>query len=128
MKINTIVDHFFRQEYGKLVSIFCNKYGVHHISSIEDAIQDTLMKAMQLWPFKGIPKNPSAWIFRSANNRLIDYFRRASKIHSEAIVETWLSEVKQFEIPERNQIEDDQLRFSHAVILHSQKKPRLFLL
>ena len=52
---NTI-DHLFRQEYGKLISFLTAKLGSTHIDLIEDAVQDALYKAMQLWSFKDIPK------------------------------------------------------------------------
>ena len=39
-------------------------------------MQDTLLQAMQVWKLKGIPDNPSAWLFRVAKNKAIDIIRR----------------------------------------------------
>ena len=46
---HTTVDHLFRHEYGKLISFLTAKLGSSHIDIIEDAVQDALYKAMQLW-------------------------------------------------------------------------------
>ena len=45
---------------------------------LSDAIKG-LLKAMNTWSFKGIPKNPSAWLYRVAKNKAIDYLRREKK-------------------------------------------------
>ncbi|GMN07675.1 sigma-70 family RNA polymerase sigma factor [Croceitalea sp. MTPC5] len=76
---NTI-DHLFRNEYGKIVSILTNKYGISYLERIEDIVQDTFLKAMKVWAFKNIPDNPTAWLFRVANNGFIDHLRRSKKM------------------------------------------------
>ena len=70
------LDHWFRHEYGRVLSIFISKYGTTQIEIIEDAIHDALHKAMLVWGYKHIPDNPSAWIYRVTQNKLIDYFRK----------------------------------------------------
>ena len=69
MPINT--DTLFREEYSKLVAIYCHKYGTHHIDLIEDAIQDTFYKAAQQWP-EQTPEKPRAWIYAVSKNSLLD--------------------------------------------------------
>lgn len=76
-----IVDHFFRHEYGRVVSFLTKKFGSEAFDLVEDAVQDALIKAMQVWPFKGQPDNPSAWVMRVAQNRLIDQFRRSKNLN-----------------------------------------------
>ncbi|SNY95179.1 RNA polymerase sigma factor [Flagellimonas pacifica] len=78
--LNNTVDHLFRNEYGKIVAALTNKFGVSNLEKIEDATQDTFVKAMQVWAFKAIPDNPTAWLYRVANNALIDVLRRAKKM------------------------------------------------
>lgn len=39
-------------------------------------MQDALARAMQVWPFTGVPKNPSAWLLQTARNRGFDLLRR----------------------------------------------------
>ncbi|MDT0606077.1 RNA polymerase sigma factor [Croceitalea rosinachiae] len=79
--LSNTIDHLFRNEYGKIVSILTNKFGIAYLEKIEDAVQDTFLKAMQVWAFKSVPDNPTAWLFRVANNSLIDYLRRSKKIN-----------------------------------------------
>ncbi len=74
------MDHLFRHEYGKIVSTLSSKYSVQLIELIEDAVQDTLLKAMQLWSFNPVPENPSGWLYKVANNNLIDQLRKQKKL------------------------------------------------
>ena len=76
---NEVVTHLFRHEYGKIVAILTNKFGTTHIENIEDAVQEALLKAMQVWAFKTVPDNPTAWILRVASNTLIDILRKNKK-------------------------------------------------
>lgn len=78
-KITSVVDHLFRSEYGKIVSFLTKKYGAEHLELVEDAVQEALYSAMKIWPFRGIPQNPSGWIFRVATNKSIDRLRKLSK-------------------------------------------------
>lgn len=71
-----VVEHLFRHEAGKMVAILTRIFGLEHLSLAEDVVQDTLARALQTWPFHGIPENPSAWIMRAARNRALDVVRR----------------------------------------------------
>lgn len=74
-----IVDNLFRNEYGKMVSLLVNKYGTAHLTLAEDVVQEAMYKAMQIWPYGEVPANPAGWIYRVANNQMIDQLRRLSK-------------------------------------------------
>ncbi len=69
------VEHFFRHEYGKLVASLSRQVGVHNIELVEDAVQVTLLKALELWTHSGKPDNPSAWLFRVAKNEVLSSLR-----------------------------------------------------
>jgi len=73
------IEHLFRHEYGKIVAYLTRKFGVAQMKWIEDSIQHALLRAMQTWPFQGLPLNPSGWILRVARNYLIDQFRKRAK-------------------------------------------------
>ena len=75
-EIHRTVDHLFRQEAGKMVSVLTRIFGPENLETAEDVVQDTLIQAMQVWGIKGIPANPSAWLFRVARNKAIDMIRR----------------------------------------------------
>lgn len=72
-----MLDHLFRHQYGKMVSILSRIFGLQHLETIEDAVQDTFMNAMRSWQ-GNIPENPEAWLTKSAKNRVLDLFRKLS--------------------------------------------------
>lgn len=76
-------DHYysFRHESGKLVSVLTKIFGIHNLEMAEDVVQDTLVKALSQWKMKGLPADPSAWLFTVARNKVLDNIRR-EKRHS----------------------------------------------
>lgn len=70
-----LIDHLFRHQYGKMVSILTRIFGLSQLDMIEDAVQDTFVKAMLCWR-TGQPDNPEAWLTQAARNRVIDLFRK----------------------------------------------------
>jgi RNA polymerase sigma factor (sigma-70 family) len=71
-----VVEHLFRHEAGKMVAILTGIFGLNHLTLAEDVVQETLARALQTWPFYGVPENPSAWIMRVARNLALDAVRR----------------------------------------------------
>ena len=74
---NHQLDHLFRHQYGKMVSVLTRIFGLTHLEMIEDAVQDTFVRAMLAWR-KQIPDKPEAWLMTAAKNRAIDLFRQLS--------------------------------------------------
>ncbi|MDN5200893.1 sigma-70 family RNA polymerase sigma factor [Fulvivirgaceae bacterium BMA10] len=115
-----MVEHLFRHESGKVISHLTRKFGTQHIEIIEDAVQEALIKAMQLWPYHGAPQNPTAWILRVANNKLIDVLRRKKKMltSEDGIFEeehNKLEPTEEMEVDEMNAIlKDDMLKMIFA--------------
>ena len=72
-----MIDHLFRHQYGKMVSILTRIFGLQHLQTIEDAVQDTFINAIKAWQ-GNIPENPEAWLTMSAKNRVLDLFRKFS--------------------------------------------------
>jgi predicted RNA polymerase sigma factor len=70
-----MIEHFFRHEYGRLVATLTRRVGVQNIEAVEDAVQPTLMIALENWTITGVPANPPAWLFRVAHNHLIGELR-----------------------------------------------------
>ena len=79
MHYNTeLIPHLFRTEYRKLVSVLCKLFGIEHIEIAEDIASDTFLLASELWGLKGLPENPTAWLYTVAKNKTKDYLRRNS--------------------------------------------------
>lgn len=74
--VKQLTDHLFRNESKKMVSVLTKIFGTENLQTAEDVVQDTLLQAMQIWKLKGVPDNPSAWLFRVAKNKAIDIIRR----------------------------------------------------
>ncbi len=60
------------------MAILSCRIGVSHLEDIEDAVQSALLGALETWPIQGLPDNPSAWLFRVAQNRVLGELRQRS--------------------------------------------------
>jgi RNA polymerase sigma-70 factor (ECF subfamily) len=69
-------DHLFRREAGRMVAALTRILGVHNLALAEDVVQDAFCRAFEVWKFRGVPENPSAWLMATAKNRAIDVLRR----------------------------------------------------
>lgn len=67
--VQKLVDHLFRHEAGKMVAVLTRLLGSENLDAVEDVVQDTLLKAIEVWRFRGVPDNPSAWLYKVANNK-----------------------------------------------------------
>ena len=74
--VSQVVEHLFRHESAKMVAILTRIFGIEHLPLAEDVVQEALARALQTWPFYGIPNNPSAWIMRASRNLALDFVRR----------------------------------------------------
>jgi RNA polymerase sigma-70 factor (ECF subfamily) len=71
-----LVEHFFRHEAGRLVSVLTRLFGWRHFDLVEDMVQATLLDALESWRVRGVPDNPSGWVHRIAKNKVLDALRR----------------------------------------------------
>jgi RNA polymerase sigma-70 factor (ECF subfamily) len=69
-------EHLFRREAGRMVATLTRIFGVEHLALAEDVVQDAFCRALELWPFRGVPENPSAWLMATAKHRALDLLRR----------------------------------------------------
>jgi RNA polymerase sigma-70 factor (ECF subfamily) len=69
-------DHLFRQEAGRMVAALTRVFGIHNLALAEDVVQDAFCRALEVWKFRGVPENPSAWLMATAKHRAIDVLRR----------------------------------------------------
>ncbi len=127
--MNDTFELLFRHEYSKIVAYLVNKYSPYHIDFIEDAVQEALLKAMRIWPFHETPKNPTAWLFRVANNHLIDQLRRANKsVELEPSQLPFSQNPGSKEINFEDEIPDEQLKMIFACCHPSLKEAEQIML
>ena len=84
MNTESLVDHLFRHQSAKIVATLTRVFGSRYLDLAEDVVQDALLKALQQWPFKGVPENPAAWLTLVAKNRALDLLRRDASLASKA--------------------------------------------
>ena len=105
-----LVAHLFRHQAGKIVAALARVFGARHLDLAEDVVQDALVKALQQWPFKGIPENPAGWLTLVARNRALDILRRDSSLaHKVAELEQALSQSPKSPAAPGDHEMDDQL-------------------
>jgi RNA polymerase sigma factor (sigma-70 family) len=93
-EVSQLVEHLFRREAGKMVAILTGIFGIEHLNLVEDVVQEALSRALQTWPYYGIPKNPTAWLMQTAKNLAVDLIRREHRFREKqpdiiATLEQW---------------------------------------
>lgn len=118
--IGPLAEHLFRHEAGKLVSVLTGIFGLDRLQLAEDVVQEALVKALQTWPYYGVPKNPAAWLTQTAKNLALDVIRR-EKLFSDkqpqivTFIENWANECDPEDSPAfDNEIKDRRLQLMFA--------------
>ena len=75
-----ILDNLFRRESAKMTAVLTAIFGVRNLSVAEDVVQDAFCKAIQIWPYTGVPDNPSAWLMTAAKNKALDVLRHQQTV------------------------------------------------
>jgi RNA polymerase sigma-70 factor (ECF subfamily) len=109
-------EHLFRREWGRMVAALTRIFGVHNLALAEDVAQEAFCRAIEVWRFRGMPENPSAWLMMTAKNCALDALRRQRTARTFApelgrlLESEWTraTVIEQSFMP--NEIKDDQLR------------------
>ena len=104
----------FQQEFTKIVAVISKSFGLRYIEIAEDIVSETFLVATESWQTKGIPANPTAWLYTVAKQKTLAYFRR-NKLFEEKV----LPMVQQ---NQRHEEEIDAFNFSQENIKDSQLK------
>jgi RNA polymerase sigma factor (sigma-70 family) len=119
-EISQLAEHLFRHEAGKLVSVLTGIFGIERLQLAEDVVQEALIRALQTWPYYGVPKNPAAWLTQTAKNLALDLIRREKTFQEKqpeiiTFVEQWSENADEAEAPLLDgEIKDDRLRLMFA--------------
>src|SRR4051812_37752289 len=113
-----LIPHLFRTEYRKLVSVLGKRFGIEHIEIAEDIVSETFLLASETWGLKGLPKNPTAWLYTVSMNKLKDHFKHTNVFFKKVTAELKHAEIKQDEIDidlSTKNITDSQLQMMFAI-------------
>src|SRR6187399_1434005 len=118
--ITQLIDHLFRHESGKMISVLSKLLGLQNLETAQDIVQDSLLQAMSTWSFKGIPDSPSAWLYRVTKNKAIDFLRKEKKFKEVSPQYSYLLQ-SEYTLAStinnlflENEIQDSQLRMMFA--------------
>src|SRR5438874_12539947 len=97
-----------------MVATLTRIFGIEHLNLAEDVVQEALGRALQTWPYRGVPENPAAWIMRASRNLALDVVRREKVFRAKEAEITRLME-RGGSAPEtaffsEHEIADDRLR------------------
>jgi RNA polymerase sigma-70 factor (ECF subfamily) len=105
-----LVDHLFRSRSGQMVAWLTRIFGPSHLDLAEEVVQDALVKALQQWPYSGVPDNPSGWLFRVARNGALDILRRNASFRDRAhAIAADLERTPDRSSPGEPAVDDDEL-------------------
>ncbi len=118
MEERELLPHLFRTEYQKVVSVLCYLFGIDHIEVAEDIVSDTFLDATELWSVKGVPENPTAWLYTVAKNKTKNWLKRNAIFQDKIMINLQHSipagEELEIDLSEQN-ISDSQLAMIFTV-------------
>lgn len=118
MQQQELIPHLFRTEFSKITAVLCRLFGIEHMQAAEDLTSETFLAAVETWPYKGIPANPTAWLYTVAKNKAHNYIKRSQlfthKIAPELKKEDSAASMPEIDLSEQN-ITDSQLQMLFAV-------------
>lgn len=103
---NVLLEHLFRRQAGRMVAYFTRLFGPAHLELAEETVQEATLRALQTWPYQGVPENAEAWLFRVARNTAIDAIRR----HRFLVGDAMLAGIAQSDGPAGDPLLEEQLR------------------
>ena len=118
MDSGELIPNLFRTEYRKIISALCARFGFDRIEIAEDIVSETFLTAAQTWGLKGVPQNPTAWLYNVAGNKAKNHLQRdllfENKISPEIKETVSLYREKEIDLSPQN-INDSQLQMMFAV-------------
>lgn len=113
-----LIPHLFRKEFAKMVSVLSRHFGLQHVEIAEDIVSDTFLLASETWGLKGLPENPTAWLYMVAKNKTKDYLKRNQLFSKKIATEIKKSESELYEMEldlSSQNINDSQLQMMFAL-------------
>jgi RNA polymerase sigma factor (sigma-70 family) len=108
----------FQKEFSKMVAVISKLFGLQHIEIAEDIVSETFLLALEAWKIKGVPANPTAWLYTAAKRRTLYHLKRnkifENKIVPELTPKEKYPEINELDFSQQN-IKDSQLQMLFAI-------------
>ena len=118
MQQQELIPHLFRTEFRKISSVLCKHFGIEHLEIAEDITSETFLSALEIWTYKGLPANPTAWLYTVAKNKTKNYLARSQIYNKKISVEIKRSSIEtqdaDVDLSDKN-ISDSQLQMLFAL-------------
>src|SRR4029079_730554 len=119
MQNDNYLKELFQREFAKMVAVISSLFGLEHIELAEDIVSETFLTAAESWGMKGMPPNPTAWLYAVAKQKTLYQFRR-DKIFQQKVLPALNSQKEVItELNELNfsdqHIKDSQLQMIFAI-------------
>jgi RNA polymerase sigma factor (sigma-70 family) len=118
MEQQELIPHLFRTEFRKITAVLCKLFGIQHIEVAEDIAGETFLLAVETWSYKGLPANPTAWLYAVAKNKAKNHLSHQSVFSQKISQEIQYSAAKTHEIEidlSDQNITDSQLQMLFAL-------------
>lgn len=114
MEHRELIPHLFRTEYRKIIAVLYKHFGFDERETAEDIASETFLIASETWGLKGLPENPTAWLYNVAKNKALNYVDRNGRYQNNIAPEIKRT-AKESLLPEDldlspENIQDSQLR------------------
>ncbi|MFU1855386.1 RNA polymerase sigma factor [Sphingobacterium sp. NGMCC 1.201703] len=119
MMESNFLKQLFQQEFSKIVAVISKGFGLQYIEIAEDIVSETFLLATESWQTKGLPPNPTAWLYTVAKQKTLSHFRRNKIFESKVMPEIHQKQVlvedtDEFSFTQEN-IKDSQLKMLFAI-------------
>lgn len=118
MQEQELIPHLFRTEYRKIISVLCKHFGMEHLEMAEDMVSDTFLLAAETWGLKGLPKNPTGWLYTVSKNKILDVLKHDKLFQQKIVPELMHDQIgiteKEIDWSVQN-INDSQLQMMFAI-------------
>jgi RNA polymerase sigma factor (sigma-70 family) len=114
-----MLKELFQQEFSKMVAVISSHFGLQHIETAEDIVSETFLQAAETWGIKGLPPNPTAWLYTVAKQKTLYHFRRNKLFEKKIIPALTAQQEKVVAMDEdlfsQENIKDSQLQMLFAI-------------
>lgn len=107
--IGSALERVFRSAGGRIIGALAARF--RDLSLAEDAFSESCMSALRVWPQKGLPDDPAAWLYRAAERAALNELRR-NRVRERCAEDVALAEAETKTFPEleAGSIPDERLR------------------